>query len=210
MPNVVIVTTMWSKVIKEEGTEREAELEKLFWKDMVDDGCSIDRFEDTRESAWAIVDSLADRSRARVLLPREIVDTRLRLNETQAGIALNKELEKLIKDQQKAARRLRKLAKNQDNELAVQQLNVQKANLEENIRKTADQLREMKIPFTRRVLAFFRGQVSSAMACASSFWLTIMTLRYHEVLCCIELLPCSALCRYISIEYNSWLIVQVR
>ena len=169
MPNVVIVTTMWSKVTTEEGTNREAELKKLFWKDMVDDGCSIERFEDTHKSAWDIIGSLAAKDRAKVLLPHEIVDSRLRLNETQAGVALNKELEKLIKDQEVAAGRLRNLAKNQDNELVVQQLNGQKAEIEENIRKTAGQLREMKIPLTRRVRLFFMGKVSSAIACASSF-----------------------------------------
>ena len=148
---------------------REAKLETSFWKDMVDDGCSIKRFKDTHESAWDIIGSLTAKDRAKVLLPREIVDNRLRLNETQAGVTLNKELEKLIKDQEVAARRLRNLAKNQDNELVVQQLNGQQAEIEEDIRKTADQLREMKIPLTRRIRLFFTGKVSSAIACASSF-----------------------------------------
>jgi hypothetical protein len=55
MPNVVIATTMWSKVEKSEGEQREIELQREFWKDMLQAGCTVKRFEDTYESAWNIV-----------------------------------------------------------------------------------------------------------------------------------------------------------
>jgi hypothetical protein len=87
-----------------------------------------------------------------------MVDIRLRLNETGAGVALNKELEKLIKDQKDAARRLRELVNSQDNELVVQELNGRKAELDETIRRTATQLRQMKIPLTRKVRLFLKGR----------------------------------------------------
>jgi len=158
MPNVVIATTMWSKVTEEEGEGREEELKSLFWKDMIASGCRTERFKDTHKSAWRIIGSLADKDPAQILLPRQMVDIRMRLNETDAGHALNKELEKLIKDQKDAAHSLRELAGNQDNELLAQELNVRKTELESSIRATAAQLREMKIPFTRRVRFFLRGR----------------------------------------------------
>jgi hypothetical protein len=157
MPNVIIATTMWGEVKKENGLRRESELKREFWKDMVAGGCRTDRFEDTNESAWRIINCLSGEDPSRVLLPHEIVDTHLRLNETKAGIALNKELEKLIKDRKIAARKLREQAQNQTNELVVQELNKQQAEIDQKINRTADQLREMKIPFTRRVLLFFKG-----------------------------------------------------
>ena len=94
---------------------------------------------------------------AKILLPSEIVDSQLRINETQVGIELNNELMKLTSEQKEAARRLTEQAGNQDNELVVQELNQRKAEIEEKIHQTADQLLQMKIPFTRRVCLFFKG-----------------------------------------------------
>jgi hypothetical protein len=155
MPNVVLATTMWGKVDKNEGSEREAELKNDFWEDMVEDGCRIARFANTHESAWKIIGSHLERRNVDVSLPREVVDDSLRLNETKAGIALNKELEKLIKDRKDAARMLEHQAKKQDNELVVNQLNERKAQLDDHIHQVAGQLLELKIPFTRRVRLFF-------------------------------------------------------
>jgi hypothetical protein len=120
MPNVIMVTTKWSKVMKE-GVEREQELKAHFWKDMIADGCRIARFEDSYDSAWSIIGSLRGEHTAQVQLPREMVDSKHRLNETQAGIALNKDLEQLIKNRKEMARRVRGLARNQDNEPAVRE-----------------------------------------------------------------------------------------
>jgi chromosome condensin MukBEF ATPase and DNA-binding subunit MukB len=156
MPNVVITTTMWGEARRESAERREAELKREFWKDMVDDGCRIERFQDSYQSAWKVIGKLSNKDSAKVLLPREIVDASLRLNETQAGIALNKELEKLIKDRKETARRLWEQMGNQTNDLVVQELNQRKAELDAKIHQTADQLREMKIPFTRKIRLFFR------------------------------------------------------
>jgi len=55
MPNVVIATTMWSKVVGEEGSRRENELKDNFLRSMIADGCKTKRFEETSGSAWGIV-----------------------------------------------------------------------------------------------------------------------------------------------------------
>jgi hypothetical protein len=160
MPNVVMATTMWGKLIdKKEGEAREEELKGDFWKEMITNGCTIERFEDTHESAWNIIDSLAEKNCADVLLPHELVDVRLRLNETKAGIALTKVLEKLLQDKKDAARRFRKLAqRKQDNALVAQELN----EIEENIIQTVEQLKEelgeLKIPVARRVWLLLTGK----------------------------------------------------
>lgn len=156
MPNVIIASTMWSKVDPEEGLQREEELKDELWKDILAQGCRCERFENTFESAWHIVSNLVEKDRAPVLLPRQIVDSHLRLNETKAGIALNKELEKLIKDGERKARNIRHLAKNQHKDLVVQGLNELIAEIDDKIRYIAGQLRQMKIPFTRRIYLFFK------------------------------------------------------
>jgi hypothetical protein len=157
MPNVILATTMWGRVEGEIGARREQQLQSEFWKDMLADGCEVERFENSYDSAWRIIDSFSEKERAPVLLPREIVDGQLRLNETEAGIALNDELLKLINEQKEAAHRLDEQAGNHDNGLVVQELNERKAEIEERIHRTADQLLQMKIPFTRRVRLFFKG-----------------------------------------------------
>jgi hypothetical protein len=156
MPNVIIATTMWGEVQQAKGERREQELKRDFWKDMIADGCRTERFKDTYESAWRIIGSLREKARAPVLLSHEIVDNHLRLNETQAGIALNKKLEMLLKDLKDAARRLQEQARNQNDELVVQELNKKQVEIEEKIRRTSDQLRELKIPMARRVNLLFK------------------------------------------------------
>jgi hypothetical protein len=67
MPNVVIATTMWGKVEKEEGEQREAELKSEFWAKMQADGCKTERFENTYDSAWHIIGRPAEKDGVRVL-----------------------------------------------------------------------------------------------------------------------------------------------
>jgi hypothetical protein len=117
MPNVIIVTTMWGELRREEiGIEREEQLKRHFWKEMVSDGCRIERFGDTHESAWHIIGSLADKSWAQVQLLSEMVDNKLQLNETKAGIALTKESERWMKERKEVARILREQAEKQENQ----------------------------------------------------------------------------------------------
>jgi hypothetical protein len=85
MLNIAIVTTMWGIVGEKVGNAREKDLRRDVWNDMVHDGCAIERFEDTYESAWDIVDRLDNGLQANVLLPRELLDDQLSLNKTTAG-----------------------------------------------------------------------------------------------------------------------------
>ena len=158
MPNVVIATTMWDRVSEEEGNEREDELRRDFWGEMVAHGCRTERFENSHDSAWHIIRSLSVPHSAQVLLPTEIVDDKLRINETAAGVTLNKELEKLIKAQKNASRMLEQQDKKQDDELVVHELNERKVQIDEKILQFSNQLRELKIPFWRRVYLFLSGR----------------------------------------------------
>jgi len=160
MPNVILTTTKWEYVSLTTGTNREEELRSEFWKDMLNSGCRTERFQNTYDSAWRIIDSLVEKDRAPVLVSSEIVDAQLRLNETKAGITLTKELEKLIKDRQLAAQKLQKQLQNQENSLAIQQLNEHKVENDKKIQRTAEELCRMRIPFTRKIVLFFRRNLA--------------------------------------------------
>jgi chromosome condensin MukBEF ATPase and DNA-binding subunit MukB len=125
---------------------------------MVAHGCRTERFENSHDSAWRIIHSLSMPHPAQVLLPTEIVDDKLRINETAAGVTLNKELEKLIKAQKNASRMLEQQAKRQGNELVVHELNERKVQIDEKILQFSNQLRELKIPFSRKVHFFLNGK----------------------------------------------------
>jgi len=58
MKNVVLATTMWSNVRKDDGDTREIELKKGLWEEILKSGSDPMRFEDNFESAWKIVDSI--------------------------------------------------------------------------------------------------------------------------------------------------------
>jgi hypothetical protein len=59
MPNVVIATTMWDKVDDREGKEGDHKLKTDLRNDRVTNECKIERFENTYESAWHIIGSVA-------------------------------------------------------------------------------------------------------------------------------------------------------
>jgi hypothetical protein len=158
MPNVILVTTMWDEVKQEAGERREKELKETFWKDMLDEGCNTRRFNHTTESARDIIKLLFDKEQETLQLPKDIVDTQLLLRETKAGITLHKELQKLIRDQKDATRRLQRQVERQSNKQVEQELRKTKSEIEEKIRQTADELRELKIPFRKQVLLYFSGR----------------------------------------------------
>jgi hypothetical protein len=51
VPNFTVAMTIWSKVQEEIGALKEEQLRTRFEKDMVSNGCRIQRFNDTYESA---------------------------------------------------------------------------------------------------------------------------------------------------------------
>ena len=90
MPNVVIVTTMWSFIPKELGIRREDGLKREVWKDMLDAGCGIQRFEDTYKSSWDIIGSIAQKDSGTTLLIQEEMGTVGKsFNQTRTGVDLN-------------------------------------------------------------------------------------------------------------------------
>jgi chromosome condensin MukBEF ATPase and DNA-binding subunit MukB len=157
MPNVILVTTMWGDVQHEKGVRREEELKREFWKDMLANGCTTERFQDTFGSAWRIIDGLDDAQWARVQLSYEIVDRRMRLQQTQAGIALSNELKKLMKDRKEAARKLRAQAKKQGNPLVVQSLNQRQAEIDAKIAHTSSEIEKLKISIASQIMSWFRN-----------------------------------------------------
>ncbi|GAB1319129.1 G domain-containing protein [Madurella fahalii] len=95
---VILGTTMWSdakfrKGGEEAAIEREARLRE-YWEDMFQQQSKMARHEDTAESAWRIIGTLIDSASTGGLLQiqRELVVDKLRLDETEAGRYVRREL----------------------------------------------------------------------------------------------------------------------
>ena len=150
MPRVILLTTMWSIVRTDVATQREKELKETFWSDLVLKGCKTKRFGDTHESAWEIIEGSKVQSQdspassAQVLISKQMVDKRMSLKATAAGITLNRHLQKLKKDQRLADRKFRDLATEWQDDAVSKQLDERKAQLEDKISLVNDQLQAAK------------------------------------------------------------------
>ena len=97
-PRVFLITTMWDQVSSMEGEQREQELisKSNFWGTMIKGGASSKRHYGTRDSA---MDILRDVTRNRKVdapkvlkVQHEMVDDKLRLDQTDAGRQFEVEL----------------------------------------------------------------------------------------------------------------------
>jgi len=91
LSNVVLVTTMWGKVDpKSEGeaNNRDSELREEYWGDMIRKGSSATRFDGSKESAEGIMLQLLGKKSVVLEVQKELVDQKMPLNQTTAGIFL--------------------------------------------------------------------------------------------------------------------------
>lgn len=97
---VILATTHWTNskgqpIPESEGAAKVEELinTRNFWGDMIAKGSRVERHDGTRQSAERIVSRLVDSKISAVLsIQKQMVDHNIRLDETNAGIAVNEEL----------------------------------------------------------------------------------------------------------------------
>lgn len=157
LTNVVLVTTMWSKVRREVGEQRQQDLQNNFWKDMLvgDKAATTARFDMTYDSAWAVITGKSSGERHELLVQEEMVDLDRRLSETKAGKMLFKELQTVLAKQQETMRKLKEQAGTQSDQELVKELEREYDDMQERWRATLDEAQKMKIPIGRRLVLFF-------------------------------------------------------
>ncbi|KAF7965782.1 hypothetical protein HWV62_41797 [Athelia sp. TMB] len=157
MPRVILGTTMWSQVQQDTGERREKELVDKYWKDMISEGCAIQRFKDSKASAWGLIGALPQ-STDDVLVSREIVDDKKKYNETAAGTRLKQLLDKQVADQQQAIRRMDQQVLTENDPVLVEQIQKRKTQVNGKISNAMGQLQQLRIPFGRKIVALFTGR----------------------------------------------------
>ncbi|KAG6878828.1 hypothetical protein C0992_007406 [Termitomyces sp. T32_za158] len=105
--NVVLATTKWSDIPEKVGEKREKLLRDEHWKDMLDHGSVMLRYEGTQDSARSIIDQvLTHEPLDAVQIQRELIDLNKILAETEAGRSLYYSLDGLLEAQKITAARL--------------------------------------------------------------------------------------------------------
>jgi uncharacterized protein YeeX (DUF496 family) len=151
--NVILTTSIWDKIQDEVGHRREKELKDRYWKGMLDLGSTTARFQNTYDSAWAIVEGLVDVDRHSLLLQEEMVDLHRKLSETHAAIALQDQLQRFLKEQNEIISKLQEQVETQENAEIIKKLNKQSEQIRRDLRTTLDQMEQLKIPVSRRLFS---------------------------------------------------------
>lgn len=111
---VILTTTMWSEGASHDSEEmtyieREEELKRDYWAQMIDRGSVTLRFRRTQASAWSIIDHLIAVNSAKrwMRVQEELAAQRKMLPHTEVGQHLGGPMEELIERQNELLKRLR-------------------------------------------------------------------------------------------------------
>ena len=106
--NVTLATTMWDKLSKfDDGDEREKGLKEEYWNAMIDHGAAVERFLNTSDSAWSVVDNMVKKSvsKAALLFQEERVDQKKDFTRTRALQALKRRPDPLVRGENETMQR---------------------------------------------------------------------------------------------------------
>ena len=112
--NVLLVTTMWNKISKDEAQQREEELQNDFWHAMVRLGSTTHRFDLTEESAWDIINFISvspPDERRPLQIQREMVDEDKPIHRASTGKAIRDRINGFFSSVKGFSRRFNKYPK---------------------------------------------------------------------------------------------------
>ena len=85
LPSVAMVTTMWDITDPEVGAAREQELKSNFWRQFLEEGSFVFRYNNSRRSALSIIEAFMKKAKGTLQLQHEMVDQHKTLLDTAAG-----------------------------------------------------------------------------------------------------------------------------
>ena len=162
-----LVTTMWDKANdREVAQNRETQLITEFWRQLIDEGAIAKRFYNTPASAGDIVDDVLRMGKdgSELLLQEELVEQEKRLNETEAAKILYSQFQKLLAQQKKALKQLEDEAKLWNDPALAKSLQEEYDKSNAQLQKTFSEMKDMKIPLSRRYILWLFGGKSRAVS----------------------------------------------
>jgi hypothetical protein len=162
LKNVILVSTMWSRVSPLIGESRQAELQETFWAKMIKEGSRADRLSpSTFEEAWRVVDTLIqDRDqREEILLQKELAQLGKDLRETEAGTNLYTPFQKLLADQKALLKSLIEQFRRENHagHEEVKMLERETQRIQKDFMEAFEKTDRVRVPIGRRILLFFFG-----------------------------------------------------
>ena len=140
LKRVVLCTTKWSDIFREEGESRTEQLKEGHWKEMIEGGSTVRRFEDSQESAWDVIASIIVGHQIGKMdalqIQEEMVEAKKLIPETEAGRQLRYSLDQLLKSLKQASSKDPSRRKELDTQIAA----------------IRNQMRVMRIPASHRIL----------------------------------------------------------
>jgi flagellar biosynthesis/type III secretory pathway chaperone len=133
LENVVIATTMWSKVTDEEGQKNEQQLRTSpkFFQKALDRGATMLRHDGTLEGAHSLLRKLVGNKPKPLQIQREIVDEKKNIDETAAGVELDKIhqdiIDRMKKEMEEVTESLREANQAEREELEKERADLQRA-----------------------------------------------------------------------------------
>ncbi|KAF9447340.1 hypothetical protein P691DRAFT_671702 [Macrolepiota fuliginosa MF-IS2] len=101
--HIVMVTTMWDRLRDENvGNLREEELRATFWAPVIRHGAVMMRYQNTKESAWDILEHILGglTERRMLQLQRELIEMGKTFPSTAVGKELSKTINEIVKKQE--------------------------------------------------------------------------------------------------------------
>ena len=150
--SVVLATTMWSEIAEPIAIQREEELRSRpdFWKRMIDQGSTVFRHDDQKQSAVKIIQYLISRRKRVVLdIQHDMVDKGMTLDQTAAGQEVQGEIVKLREYYEKQIKEIREEmkevidAKDKEAEEILRSLRSEMNGMEAKMEKTREDLVKM-------------------------------------------------------------------
>src|SRR6266545_5938689 len=158
---VIFVTTMCDKIPLDRGEQREIELRSNYWQPMLKLGARTDRFlKSNPDCARKIVGQLIDPKTTATLLQEETVDKKRAIVETEAAKTLYTQMQQLLSQHKETLADLQEAAKKTNNPEALADLQKEGARIQAELDKTFKDARKLKIPLSRRIALFFKGNPS--------------------------------------------------
>ncbi|KAH8730362.1 P-loop containing nucleoside triphosphate hydrolase protein [Phaeosphaeriaceae sp. PMI808] len=148
LKNVILATTFWSKVTKDDALRREEQLRTTpeFWGDMLDRGSTMKRLVD-KNSARDIVGLLVKKPPVILQIQHELVEDCKPLSETSAGQTVSEELVRLAQkhkdDMARVQHEMQEALEERDQEMQ-QILQQQQQRLENEISKVRQQQEQLR------------------------------------------------------------------
>ena len=139
LQRVVLCTTKWSDIYQNDGEKRIKQLKENYWKEMIQGGSTVCRFEDSQQSAWDVITPIIEKDRFGKMdalqIQMELVEARKLIPDTDAGRELRYSLDQLLKSLKEASSTDPSRRKELDAQIAA----------------IRDQMRVMRIPVMQRI-----------------------------------------------------------